>query len=96
MIGGKIRIKRLLNKKDTFQGTINGIAGIWRRPKQGRRSGGGFGTTIQSGLQLLVAYENTVIYQPKFDFYGIGERSVRKNISIKMSKAIARAVASAK
>ena len=96
MIGGKIRIKRLLNKKDTFQGTINGIAGIWQRPKQGKRSGGGFGTTGQSGLQLLVAYENTVTYQPKFDFYGIGERSVRKNISIEMGKAIAGAVSSAK
>jgi len=31
MIGGKNRIKRLLNKKNTFQGTINGIAGIWQR-----------------------------------------------------------------
>jgi hypothetical protein len=30
MIGGKNRIKRLLNKKDTFQGTINGIEGIWQ------------------------------------------------------------------
>jgi hypothetical protein len=96
MIGGKSRIKRLLNKKDTFQGTINGIAGIWQRPKQGKRSGGGFGTTGQSGLKLLVAYENTVTYQPKFDFYGIGERSVRKNISIEMGKAIAGAVSSAK
>jgi hypothetical protein len=47
-------------------------------------------------LKLLVAYENTVTYQPKFDFYGIGERSVRKNISIEMGKAIAGAVSSAK
>jgi hypothetical protein len=95
MIGGKNRIKRLLNKKNTFQGTINGIEGIWQRPKQGKRSGGGYGTTGQSGLKLLVAYENTVTYQPRFDFYGIGERSVKKNIGIEMDKAITRAVPSA-
>ncbi len=28
-------------------------------------------------------------YQPRFDFYGIGERSVRKNIGKEMDKAIA-------
>ena len=31
----------------------------------------------QSGLRLLVAYESSTQYQPRFDFYGIGERSVR-------------------
>jgi hypothetical protein len=94
---GQNRIKRLLKKKNTFQGTINGVAaGIWQRPKQGKRSGGGFGTTGPSGLKLLVAYENTVTYQPRFDFYGIGERSVRKNIGIEMDKAVARALRSAK
>ena len=96
MIGGKNRIKRLLNKKDIFQGTINGVAGIGQRPKQGKRSGGGDGTTGPSGLKLLVAYENTVTYQSRFDFYGIGERRVRKNISIEMDKSITRAVRSAK
>jgi len=24
-------------------------------------------------LKLLIVYENSVTYQPKFDFYGIGE-----------------------
>jgi hypothetical protein len=96
MIGGRNRIQRLLKKKNVFQGTINGVAGIWQRPKQGKQSGGGYGTTGASGLKLLVAYENTVTYQPRFDFYGIGERSVKKNISIEMDKAIGRALKSAK
>jgi hypothetical protein len=52
--------------------------------------------TGASGLKLLVAYENTVTYQPRFDFSGIGERSVKKNISIEMDKAIGRALRSAK
>ena len=96
MIGGRNKITWLLKKKNVFQGTINGVAGIWQQPKQGKQSGGGFGTTGASGLKLLVSYENTVTYQPRFDFYGIGERSVRKNIGIKMDKAIGRALRPAK
>ena len=96
MIGGRNKITWLLKKKNVFQGTINGVAGIWQQPKQGKQSGGGFGTTGASGLKLLVAYENTVTRQPRFDFYGIGERSVKKNISIEMDKAIGRALKSAK
>jgi hypothetical protein len=97
MIGGKNRIKRLLNKKNTFQGTINGIAGIWQRAlSRVSATGGGYGTTGQSGLKFLVAYESSVTYQPRFDFYEIGERSVRKNISIEMDKAVTRALRSAK
>jgi hypothetical protein len=96
MLGGRNKITRLLKKKNVFQGTINGVAAIWQRPKQGKQSGGGYCTTGASGLKLLVAYESTVTCQPRFDFYGIGERSVKKNISIKMDKAIGRALRSAK
>ena len=95
MLGGRNKITRLL-KKNIFQGTINGVAGIWQRPKHGKQSGGGYGTTGASGLNLLVAHENPVTYQPRSDFYGIGERSVRKNIGIEMDKTIGRALKSAK
>ena len=95
LAGGQGRIKRLLAKKNTFQGTINGVAGVWQRPKRGKRSRGGSGTIGQSGLKLLVAYESSTQYQPRFDFYGIGERSVRANIGKEMDKAIARALQSA-
>ena len=96
LAGGQGRIKRLLAKKNTFQGTINGVAGIWQRPKRGKRSRGGSGTTGQSGLKLLVAYESSTQYQPRFDFYGIAQRSVRTNIGKELDKAIARALRSAK
>ena len=39
--GGQARISNLLKKKGVFQGTINGVAGIWQRPKRGKRSRGG-------------------------------------------------------
>jgi hypothetical protein len=96
LAGGQGRIKRLLAKKNTFQGTINGVAGIWQRPKRGKRSSGGSGTMGQSGLKLLVAYESSTQYQPRFDFYGIAQRSVRTNIGKEMDKAIGRALRSAK
>ena len=94
LIGGQGRIKRLLNRKDTFQGTIGGVAGVWRRPKQGKRSRGGSGTIGPSGLKLLVAYESRTHYRPSFDFYGIARRSVPKIVGREMDKAIARAFAS--
>ena len=53
-------------------------------------------TIGQSGLKLLVAYESSTQYQPRFDFYGIAERSVRTNVAKEMDKAIARALRSAK
>ena len=44
LAGGQGRIKRLLAKKNVFQGTIGGVAGIWQRPKRGKRSRGDSGT----------------------------------------------------
>jgi len=44
----------------------------------------------------LVAYESSTQYQPRFDFYGIGARSVRTNISKEMDKAVTKALASGK
>ena len=57
-------------------------------PYQAKRNGGGYGATGSKGLELLVTCENAVIYQPSFDFYGIIEHSLLKNISIEMDKAI--------
>ena len=96
LAGGQGRIKRLLAKKNTFQGTINGVAGVWQRPKRGKRSRGGSGTIGQSGLKLQVAYESTMQYHPLYDFYDIAQRSVRTHIGKEMDKAIGRALRSAK
>ena len=42
----------MLAKKNTFQGTIGGVAGVWQRPKRGKRSRGGSGTI---GLRVEAA-----------------------------------------
>ena len=96
LAGGQGCIKRLLAKKNTFQGPINGVAGVWQRPKRGKRSRGDSGTIGQSGLKLLVAYESSTQYQPRFDFYGIGVLSFGTNTSKEMDKAIGRAFRSGK
>ena len=55
------------------------------------------GTYLRASLiKLLVGYESSTQYQPRFDFFGIAERSVRTNIGKEMDKAIARALQSAK
>ena len=74
-----------------------GVASIWQRPKRGRQRAGTYGVKgKQTGLKLLVAYESSTQYRPRFDFYGIGERGVRTNIAKEMDKAITKALASAK
>ena len=50
----------------------------------------------ETSLKLLVAYESSTQYQPNFDFYGMGKRSARTNISKEMDKAIARVLQSVK
>ena len=73
------------------------MSGIWQRPKRGRQRAGTYGVKgKQTGLKLLVAYESSTQYPPRFDFYGIIERSVRTNVGKEMDKAIGRALQSAK
>ena len=95
--GGQSRIKRLLKRSRVFQGTINGLAGIRLRSKRGRQRAGTYGAKGKlTGLKLLVAYEPKTSYQPRYDFYGIGQRSVKSNITGEMNKAITKTLASAK
>ena len=71
MIGGRNKNTRLLKKKNVFQGTINGVAGIWQRPKQGEQSGGGFGITGESGFKLLVSYATPAPTSPVLSSMGL-------------------------
>jgi hypothetical protein len=51
------------------------------------------GRTGVGGLKLLVAYEPTAQYQPRFDLYGIAKRVVPKIVGKEIDRAIARALA---
>jgi len=45
----------------------------------------------ETSLKLLAAYENSTQHRLNFDFYGIGEHSVRTNISKERDRTIAKA-----
>ena len=63
------------------------------RPKRGRQRAGTYGVKgKETSLKLLVAYESKTSYQPRYDFYGIGARSVRTNIGKEVDKAVVRAL----
>lgn len=63
----KSAVKKALANRLTFSGTINGVAGIWKRPsKAGQKRG--------DPLKLLIRYEDQAIYKPLFKF----EQTVRK------------------
>lgn len=77
-------IKRLLARPDVFSGEVNGVAGIWQRP---RKRGG--------ALKLLVAYERKVSYRPRLWFEGSAKQTARRKIGPNMARAMTRAIRTA-
>ena len=86
------KITTLLSKPDTFSGEINGVAGIWQRPKRGRQRGGKVGRQGNGGLKLLIAWESSATYTKRFDYYGIGKRYINRvlvgNVEASLQHAI--------
>ena len=81
---GNVAGKRsgLIKKNTQFQGTINGVEGIYQRMKNNK-------------VKLLHGLETHVTYQPKFPFFKIGKGYIKskfdKNLDEKIKKEIARA-----
>ncbi len=61
------KIAKLIARPDTFVGEINGVAGVWRRKRP--RS---------AGLELLLAFERSVRYRPKFPFFRYAEVTLER------------------
>lgn len=74
---------RLLAQKTTFEGTINGTAGIWRRHRNGR-------------LELLARYVNQASYQRRFRFRERVEKTVRARFPTHFARSLQRALATAR
>lgn len=97
-------IKRALARPDTFSGTVKGVAGIWQRPKVGKRrtKAGGAGTgaagTVgaRKGLKLLVAYRDAVSYSPRLKFVPRAHRLARSEIGPAIARRLAQAVKTAR
>lgn len=58
MRGGK-KIAALLNKPNTFMGTVRGQSGVWQRTNKNKK------------LKLLIAFEEKATYRPRLDFFKI-------------------------
>lgn len=81
--GGKLA--KLLKRPDTFSGVVKGVAGIWQRGN-GRN---------KATLKLLVAYEERVIYKPRYRFYYHAERTVDRVWSRNFIRSIKKSLVTA-
>ena len=79
----KGRIKKLLDKPNTFSGKVGGVAGIWERNKKG-------------GLKLLVRYKDKQDHKPRFKFYDTAEEEVKSIFPVHLKRNIALALKTAR
>lgn len=77
------KIKTLLQRKDVFVKNNSSHAGIYQRTKSGK-------------LKMLVAFENTATYEPRWPFYDIVMLEAKVRIKPAMRAALNRALSSAK
>lgn len=75
--------------KDMFIGTIHGEYGLWKRFPETRykRSDGGW---TARKPDLLVRVDKGVDRRPRFDFFGIAERTAQRRLAADIREAIAR------
>ena len=94
---GKGKIKRLMDRADTFVGTVRGVYGLWQRGNISKR--GKFSAATRSrasNIRLLVRFVPDVDYKKRFDFYGIGVRTVDRIFEQEFDKALAYALKTAR
>jgi hypothetical protein len=72
----------LIKKSTQFIGNINGTEGVYERTKQ--------------GLKLIIGFERSVNYRPRFPFYVIAAKFSNAVFDRKFAKAFDRALRSAK
>ena len=77
-----MRRKGLIKKKNQFISKIGNVAGVWERSK--------------SGTKLIVAFEPSVSYEPRFPFHKIAKGVARKKFQRNFKRSLSRAIASAR
>lgn len=78
-------VKRLLAKPNVFSGEVNGVGGIWQRP---RRKGG--------RLKLLIAYEKQAQYRPRLRFEVSALAKAQRVLPLNMRHGMRRAIQTAR
>lgn len=82
------KLLKLMNRPDTFIGTIKGVYGLYQRPR-GR-------TARRHTVKLLYSLEAAVDYSPKFDFYETTSREFDRRYEKEFNKAYREALRSAR
>jgi len=77
------KIKSLVAKPDVFVGNVKGVEGIWQR-------------TRNSGIKLMVGFEDTATYRGRFPFNRIGEGFSLNKFTPNFTRALTRALATAR
>lgn len=76
----------LIKKPTQFSAEINGVAGIWERSQ----------SKGVKKLKLIMAYEPSVQYEPRFPIYKIAEGIARNTFNRRFNVAMKKALASAR
>jgi|TARA_R100000482_G_C5090947_1_gene130784 hypothetical protein len=81
---GNIRGKRtgLIKRSTEFMGNVKGIDGVWRR----------VGGKRNPKLKLIVAFENSVFYRKRIEFYKTVSGVVKNNINKILNKNLRRVI----
>jgi len=81
---GNIKGKRtgLIKRNTEFMGNVKGIDGVWRR----------VGGKRNPKLKLIVAFENSVFYRKRIEFYKTVKGVVQKNMDKILNKNLKRVV----
>lgn len=87
------KVKKLLQRPDTFIGTIKGIPGVWQRGHISKR--GKFSARSKSrssNVRLLVRFEDQATYRPRFPMRkivtGVARSNFRKNFHTRLRAAM--------
>ncbi len=83
-------VKRLLARKDTFSGRVNGHGGIWQRIRGDKKLG------TPRGLKLLIAWEDRATYRPLFSFYDTARMAAELHFPRRFEAAFSQALATAR
>ena len=74
----------LIKKNTQFIGTVKGTTGVWERTNKGQR------------VKLIIGFERSANYRPRFPFYLIAEKFSNAVFDKKFVKAFSRALRSAR
>jgi len=66
-------VRRLAERKDHWIGEYKGILGLWKRTK--------------TKLRLVNAFKKSVTYEKRFDFFGVFERTAKRQLPERFKEA---------